>query len=173
MIIDLSSFLDDTNELLHFEGSLEIDSSDLTERDIVIVEPVNFTGDIFKVDGNKEISIKISYTYNENCHRCLKSTTNEIGTILSGKLVNTKDNIENDEAEGYDELFYYEKERLNIREYIINQVILSVPMKSLCSLECKGLCITCGADLNNAECNCIKENIDPRFEKLKNFFPKN
>ncbi|MBU5254719.1 YceD family protein [Tissierella praeacuta] len=172
MIIDLSSFLDGSNESLHFEGELKIDSLDLSGRDIKIVEPVRYEGEIFKVDGEKTVDIRIFYTYIENCHRCLKSTTNKVKTILSGKLVKGKEEI-NKEDEGYDELFYYEDGNLDIREHILSQVILSLPMKSLCSDDCKGLCLTCGADLNNTKCNCIQENIDPRFEKLKNFFPKN
>lgn len=172
MIIDLSSFLDGTNDLLHFKGELEIDSLDLGGRDIVIVGPVKYEGEIFKIDGEKAIDIRISYTYNETCHRCLKPATNKIKTILSGKLVKGEEESDN-EYEGYDELFYYEDDILDIREHILNQVILSLPMKSLCSSDCKGLCSICGADLNNTSCNCIQENIDPRFEKLKNFFPKN
>lgn len=172
MIIDLSSFLDGNNELLHFDGELKIDGLDLDERDIVIVGPIKYEGEIFKIDGEKAIDIRISYNYNEICHRCLKPTTNKIKTILSGKLVNGRE--ESDiEYQGYDELFYYDDEILDIKEHILNQVILSFPMKSLCNSNCKGLCYTCGADLNNTSCNCIQENIDPRFEKLKNFFPKN
>ncbi|WP_353093901.1 DUF177 domain-containing protein [Tissierella praeacuta] len=172
MIIDLSSFLDGSKESLHFEGELEIDSFDLGGRDIAIVEPISYEGDIFKVDGEKAINIKIFYTYVENCHRCLKPTTNKIKTILSGKLVKGKEE-HNDEEQDYEELFFYENDALDIKEHILSQVIISLPMKSLCSSDCKGLCLTCGADLNNTKCNCIQENIDPRFEKLKNFFPKN
>ncbi|MBU5314195.1 DUF177 domain-containing protein [Tissierella carlieri] len=172
MIIDLSSFLDGTNDLLHFEEELEIDSLNLDGRDIAIVEPIKYEGEVFKIDGEKAIDIRISYVYNEICHRCLKPATNEIKTILSGKLVKGKEETDR-EYEGYDEVFYYEDDTLDIREHILNQVILSLPMKSLCNFDCKGLCSTCGADLNNTRCNCIQENIDPRFEKLKNFFPKN
>lgn len=172
MIIDLSSFLDGTNDLLHFEGELELDSLDLSGRDIVIVGPIEYKGEIFKIDGEKAINIRISYAYSEICHRCLKPTTNQVKTILSGKLVKGKEEVDG-EYEGYDEMFYYENDILDIKEYILNQVVLSLPMKSLCNSNCKGLCSICGTDLNNTSCNCIQEKIDPRFEKLKNFFPKN
>jgi uncharacterized protein len=36
----------------------------------------------------------------------------------------------------------------------------------LCQPDCKGLCATCGANLNEGECECEPE-IDPRFAKLK------
>ena len=38
----------------------------------------------------------------------------------------------------------------NIRE----ELILTYPQKILCKLDCKGLCIRCGADLNENKCKC-------------------
>jgi uncharacterized protein len=34
------------------------------------------------------------------------------------------------------------------------QLILHVPMKSLCTPECKGLCPVCGCNLNTSRCSC-------------------
>ncbi len=41
---------------------------------------------------------------------------------------------------------------------------LSVPMKKLCSEDCKGLCVHCGANLNYEKCNC-ELNAANEFEK--------
>jgi len=38
----------------------------------------------------------------------------------------------------------------NIRE----ELILAYPQKILCQQDCKGLCIRCGADLNDGKCRC-------------------
>lgn len=54
----------------------------------------------------------------------------------------------------------------NIREHII----IALPMKELCSEECKGLCPRCGKDLNVSGCDCSEKRVDPRFgglDKLK------
>jgi uncharacterized protein len=34
------------------------------------------------------------------------------------------------------------------------QVYLEIPMKPLCSPECRGLCPRCGANLNTETCAC-------------------
>ncbi|MDR7856369.1 DUF177 domain-containing protein [Tissierella sp.] len=172
MKIDLSSFLDEPNESFHFEGNLEIKRLDLGGRDIVIVDPIQYEGEIFNVDGEKTVDIRIAFTYSEVCNRCLAPTINKIKTILSGKLIKGKEEIQF-EDEGYEEILYYDTDFFDPKEYVLNQVVLSLPMKSLCSSDCKGLCPKCGADLNNTVCDCIHENIDPRLEKLKNLFPKN
>jgi uncharacterized protein len=49
----------------------------------------------------------------------------------------------------------------------VRQVIrLQIPMKNLCRDDCKGLCASCGADLNVGECTCAPANADPRWSKL-------
>ena len=50
----------------------------------------------------------------------------------------------------------------DIREF----AVLSVPMKTLCKEDCKGLCSKCGSDLNNEKCKCITEEINPRWKPL-------
>ena len=49
-------------------------------------------------------------------------------------------------------------------------IILTLPMKPLCREDCQGLCPTCGCDLNNSQCACVKDEIDPRFSVLQDFF---
>jgi uncharacterized protein len=37
---------------------------------------------------------------------------------------------------------------------IREEVILDYPIKALCSLSCKGLCVKCGKNKNEGGCNC-------------------
>jgi uncharacterized protein len=46
-------------------------------------------------------------------------------------------------------------------------------MKKLCSEDCKGLCPSCGKNLNDGPCNCAEEIIDPRWELLQKLKTKN
>jgi uncharacterized protein len=46
---------------------------------------------------------------------------------------------------------------LELGQVIKEQIILSLPMKTLCSAECKGLCATCGSNLNVKTCSCSKK----------------
>jgi uncharacterized protein len=47
-------------------------------------------------------------------------------------------------------------ETVDLTESIREHIILSLPMKRLCSAECKGLCPLCGQDLNASACDCRK-----------------
>ena len=45
--------------------------------------------------------------------------------------------------------------------------LLEIPMQIVCRENCAGLCNSCGANLNEEQCDCEKEAVDPRFAVLK------
>jgi uncharacterized protein len=55
-----------------------------------------------------------------------------------------------------------------LREYIL----LEIPISPLCYVECKGLCLICGNNLNEGTCNHHDETGDPRFAALKTLLDK-
>lgn len=174
MILDLWSFLEGTKETIEFEGNLQYEGFNLNGRKIEILEPIEYKGQVFKVDGDKVIHVDIDFIYGESCNRCLNPTENKVRTLLFGKLMEGRKDFESMESEddSYENILYYENSSLNLHEYIIEQVSLSLPMKTICKDNCKGLCPKCGIDLNKSQCDCNHEDIDPRLEKLKDFFPK-
>jgi len=56
---------------------------------------------------------------------------------------------------------------IDLSEDVRQMVLLSVPLKLLCSEECRGLCPTCGTNLNHAACTCRRDQNDPRWNGLK------
>jgi len=67
-----------------------------------------------------------------------------------------------------DELIFatYEGDSLDIDELAREQLLLALPLRQLCREDCKGLCPTCGADLNSQTCNCEQQDTDPRWAAL-------
>ncbi len=63
--------------------------------------------------------------------------------------------------------YVIEDEMVDLYVLVNDAIILSLPIKRLCSLECRGLCPVCGENLNRGECGCDREVIDPRWEALK------
>ena len=55
----------------------------------------------------------------------------------------------------------------NLTPRLREALILSVPMRFLCSPACRGLCTKCGANLNLEECGCKLDEIDSRWGKLE------
>jgi uncharacterized protein len=55
---------------------------------------------------------------------------------------------------------------IDLRDDVRQTVLLSVPLKVLCTEDCKGLCPHCGANWNLAPCECEQSAVDTRWEQL-------
>ena len=66
------------------------------------------------------------------------------------------------------EIGYYGKSGLELEDVVREQVLLSLPGRTLCQPDCKGLCAHCGQNLNVKSCECAEgaELKDPRWSAL-------
>ncbi len=55
---------------------------------------------------------------------------------------------------------------IDISKEVRDYMVLSIPMKRLCKEDCKGLCVKCGTDLNETQCDCNDNEIDDRWKAL-------
>lgn len=63
--------------------------------------------------------------------------------------------------------FFIEGEDIDPGDVLIQELLLELPMKPLCSRDCPGLCAQCGAAKGSTECACeVVEAVDPRWEVL-------
>jgi uncharacterized protein len=62
---------------------------------------------------------------------------------------------------------FYQNDEIDLEQLMREQFYLALPMKPLCSDDCKGLCSMCGTNLNRGTCECKREFEDPRFAALK------
>lgn len=56
---------------------------------------------------------------------------------------------------------------LDLTEVIRQDILLAAPMHPVCRPDCSGLCPECGQNLNEGQCGCQVETIDPRWAKLR------
>lgn len=52
-----------------------------------------------------------------------------------------------------------------VRDYLM----VEVPVKAVCHEDCRGICPQCGQNMNESECSCRQEAIDPRLAGLADF----
>jgi uncharacterized protein len=64
------------------------------------------------------------------------------------------------------EIGYYQGDSLALEDVLREQVLLSLPVRTLCKEDCKGLCPRCGVNRNNQPCTCDEGANDPRWEAL-------
>ena len=64
------------------------------------------------------------------------------------------------------EIGYYQGDSLLLEDVLREQVLLSLPARTLCKPDCKGLCPRCGQNRNSQPCSCDVGPSDPRWEAL-------
>ena len=125
-------------------------------------------GQLFVADGRFETRVRLS------CSRCLADYETPLAAdfnlSFSREQPETADPSRHMEVElGAEEigLILFHGEEIDLHDAVQEEVLMAVPMKTLCRPECKGLCPQCGADLNQGECGCEKKIINPKFAVLK------
>ncbi len=106
------------------------------------------------------------------CDRCLAALEVDVTSHFDQRYVWGPVELPVDEAEvEVDDLDVERVELpvLDTRALAYEQLELAEPIRVVCSETCKGLCGTCGANLNTTECDCEASTVDPRWEALKVF----
>lgn len=125
--------------------------------------------DMIEVEGQVETVIRLS------CSRCLESydTSLEAPFALTYTRELPEIGSESDEeveisAEEMG-LILFEGEEIDLREAVREQILMALPLRPLCRDECRGLCLQCGANLNEGGCGCGQPDFNIKFAALKNF----
>ena len=107
------------------------------------------------------------------CGRCLAPFTwalaSEFALTYTGDLPSMAETAQPEEKEldaSQAGLIYFKGEEIDLTEGIQEQVILSFPLRPLCREDCKGLCVRCGADLNQGACGCPPPRAQSPFAAL-------
>ena len=105
-----------------------------------------------------------------SCARCLEPVPQEVSRsfdLIYRPLGVDRRKEEVSISEAETEIGYYEGEGLELEDVLREQVLLAVPIKTVCRIDCKGLCPRCGQNLNQGSCTCQAAQDDPRWYALR------
>jgi uncharacterized protein len=145
------------------------------EKPDFVLEKVDVDCLITKTSGTVFIKGLFSAIIDICCSRCLERASLPIGSDFAYTLIPAKAEAREDLELMPEELeiSYYQGDFIDLAPIICEQIILQIPIKALCSEECKGLCLHCGTNLNTSSCNCHLNVVNDRMAVLKNFRVKN
>jgi Predicted metal-binding, possibly nucleic acid-binding protein len=126
-------------EGLEVNDKIEPGVLDLERIDLKFISPVSVNAKLQKIVNVVSADVKIGARVFSICSRCLKEEEKDF----------SKEFKFNYEVRSDDRFIDLEPD---IRE----EIILSYPLKLLCSPDCKGICFRCGKDLNLGPCDCKK-----------------
>ena len=160
MKIKISNLADGTYDYL-FEGKIE---------EINVTEPYigkyKTEAVLTKFDNQIIVDANTSINTNLVCDRCAIEFDREIVSSYRMVYLYEKESVDSSKEKVEVSYIHPDTEKIDIGEDVKDYAMLAIPMKKLCKEDCRGLCPNCGKNLNEGECNCSIEKIDPRWEPL-------
>jgi uncharacterized protein len=168
MIVDLLSV---TDVPVPFDFEVKPDEIDLETDGVRVIDQIHVVGEISRNVAKTDVHGSIKTPAEIECTRCLTPVKLDLDIgfqvdfvaremLPEGKETQLEDaDLDTDMIEG---------NLIDLTELAREQILLSLPETVLCREDCKGICPTCGKDLNEGRCQCGDEEIDPRWAALKN-----
>lgn len=107
--------------------------------------PVSVKGRIFNKAGVVHLNYSLNFSLLTACDRCLKELNMPFSFDCEHIVVPS---VSGDN----DEYIVADGESIELNEIAVTDLLLQLPTKILCREDCKGLCMVCGCDLNEGDC---------------------
>ncbi len=154
----------ESGRFLHFHWDDSRFRQFLPEEDpfeFKLIRPLNVDLEIHKRSDHIRVQGTLQGTLQVTCHRCLKPFSWPLDEKVEVLLVQ-EDSLERSEEielEAKDlDYEFFDGIIIEIDQLVAEQIFLALPVKILCSENCRGLCSNCGADLNEEPCSCEKNS---------------
>lgn len=169
MLIELSEILSAKDKSIDVQADIEMQQFTSKMCDYRVVDKSSLLINLHNTGKRRfTLSTDINLSLLIPCDRCLE----EVKHIMNIKVNKDIDMNESENNENQDdkELFFIEGDELDVEKLVYNEVLVNLPMKILCSENCKGICNRCGANLNSQTCDCDTTELDPRMSKIRDIF---
>lgn len=148
-------------EGLHIKGDFADFPDISSENDVV------FDLEIIRLSHEFTVHISnVKYELTMCCSKCLSEFLHTIAIESTSRQYIydlPKENIMADEEV---EQIDRSKMELDILPFLREELLLHLPSFPVCFAGCKGLCATCGVNLNTTTCSCNKETQNNPFKQL-------
>lgn len=163
MQISISDVKRQLNQTLVFDEQISFLNIDFlgTHADTT-AEPFNVKGKVYSLDRKLWIHFAYEGMVHFACDRCLKL----YDRVLKGEITSELSDVDEFDVEW----LVIRDGHIDLSEALTDDIVVNLPIQLVCDESCLGLCPNCGVNLNDDQCNCNQEKIDPRLEGLKNFF---
>ncbi len=168
MKINLRKAKEENDQYLDLDLNVDIRSIEGVHS-LKVKEPIHGEGKIYFTRDGVFLNLTAKALVESSCSRCLKDFEETLQLKLNYEIVSSEIAEEMDQEE---DILVVDHDVIDLEEIIIEELIMKAPMKPLCKEDCKGICNSCGQNLEEGSCNCapneeINETIDPRLAKLK------
>lgn len=153
-----------------FERTYTPEELSLEDEFARLATRVRVSGHASRKRGEVEVKGSLDTTVELPCDRCVVPVVFPVNVDFKAELGFADANAGGAEATELQDadmdFSTVEGDAVDLDEIVREQILLALPARNLCDQDCKGLCPTCGANLNERECDCGHKEIDPRWSAL-------
>ncbi|HXX81186.1 MAG TPA: DUF177 domain-containing protein [Thermodesulfovibrionales bacterium] len=152
------------------DEGLDLEFQEAVKVFVPLLSPVKVLLRLEKVGSEVLAQGEVATRMELQCSRCLRNFPKDMDMkidVVYHPLEELKGEEKHEVKEDELNMGFYKGDELDIQDLIVEQILLSVPMKPLCSESCRGICPRCGADMNANPCRCEQKGTDPRLAVLK------
>ena len=142
------------------------------DSDLRLVEPVEISGRIRRNGDEVELTGNLATKFETVCARCLQPVAIPFSADFDERFATAVSWGAEEQHELASEdlnLSVFDGAAIDLDQLVREQLLLANPAQVLCREDCQGLCPVCGADRNTVACECHAQQVDSRWEKLKDF----
>lgn len=157
------------DEPLRFAFEVPFTLEALDREPLVSITPASIEGEVSRAERGYALSARAAWGGELECSRCLSAYRfahdEEFLLFLRPRtpVAGAEISLDREDLDTY----FYDDPVVPVAPIIEERIQMAVPMKPLCREDCRGLCPQCGTDRNQADCTCVTEFADPRWNALK------
>lgn len=167
MRIDVTELRKAPGETRHYEFQEEIPPLEIDVGQAVFAEPAAVRLAITNIGVSLLVKGEISGELQLVCGRCLDTYKHHVLTAFAEQYRHVSEADDGDDE--HRNYHIYEDNKIDFADVVRDNIILDLPMKPVCSNDCRGICPICGHNKNISACDCKEEDIDPRLAALKDY----
>lgn len=162
--MDLTRILTGERATLEVDAEFNLDQANNNEYNLRFSSPIVLKGIIRNIDDQLVLNAKISARTISQCARCLDDVDVLVDEDIIVYLVSGNE-VYSEEHDTY----VISKNHVDLLDLCFIEILDQIPYKLLCKEDCLGMCPVCGSNFNKGQCKCSMsdDNIDARFDKLK------
>ena len=151
------------------DEGLDFAHEETVESD-TIISPIKARLKIMKIGSEVIVKGEVVADIRLQCSRCVADFYPVLSVpvdVVYHPLDELKGEERHEILNGELDMDFYSGDEMDITTLMKEQILLNIPMKPLCTDSCRGMCRTCGKNLNEGDCSCPHTETDRRFDILK------
>ena len=166
--VDLTGRVDNPGDSYPLSGHVDLESYAVGEKEYQLPEGISYDVVFTNAGDGILLSGIVRAHATGTCDRCLDPAAFDIAGEIEDYYLFEEPEDEDVREEGF--ALLGEDRVIDLADAISDAVVMDTPFVVLCQPDCKGLCPTCGVNLNHETCDCAQHAADEHAASASNPF---